>query len=88
MAEAIETIIVGGGQAGLAMSYWFRQASREHLILERGRIVERGTHAELLERSGLYARLYEQQFRSGLVEAVTRDGVILSSGEVVRTSSG
>ncbi|HLA92621.1 MAG TPA: ABC transporter ATP-binding protein [Actinomycetota bacterium] len=57
-------------------------------VVDRGRIVERGTHAELLERSGLYARLYEQQFRSGLVEAVTRDGVILSSGEVVRTSSG
>jgi ATP-binding cassette subfamily B protein len=57
-------------------------------VVDRGRILERGTHAELLERSGLYARLYEQQFRSGLVEAVTRDGVILSSGEVVRTASG
>jgi len=32
------------------------------LVVERGRIVERGTHAELLERGGLYARLYRQQF--------------------------
>jgi ATP-binding cassette subfamily B protein len=57
-------------------------------VVDRGRIMERGTHAELLERGGRYARLYEQQFRGGLVEAVTRDGVILSSGEVVRTVSG
>jgi putative flavoprotein involved in K+ transport len=39
--EQIETIIVGGGQAGLAMSYWLSQAGREHVVLERGRVVER-----------------------------------------------
>jgi ATP-binding cassette subfamily B protein len=38
-------------------------------VLDRGRIVERGTHDELLARGGLYARLYEQQFRSGLAAA-------------------
>jgi ATP-binding cassette, subfamily B, bacterial len=56
-------------------------------VLDRGRIVERGTHEELLERGGLYARLYEQQFRGGLVQAECEDGVILTSGEVVRTGS-
>ena len=56
-------------------------------VVERGRIVERGTHDELLARGGLYAQLYEQQFRSGLVEAVDQDGVILASGEVIRTDS-
>jgi ATP-binding cassette subfamily B protein len=53
-------------------------------VLDRGRIVERGTHAELLERGGLYARLYEQQFRGGLVEAECEDGFVMASGEVVR----
>jgi ATP-binding cassette subfamily B protein len=56
-------------------------------VVERGRIVERGSHEELLARGGLYAQLYEQQFRSGLVEAVDEDGVILASGEVIRTAN-
>jgi putative flavoprotein involved in K+ transport len=41
LVERIETVIVGGGQAGLAMSYWLTAAGREHVILERGRLAER-----------------------------------------------
>ncbi|UCH57887.1 MAG: ABC transporter ATP-binding protein [Candidatus Bathyarchaeota archaeon] len=33
------------------------------VVLDEGRIVERGTHAELLEKGGLYKMLYEMQFR-------------------------
>jgi subfamily B ATP-binding cassette protein MsbA len=32
------------------------------LVFDQGRIVEQGTHAELLARSGVYARLYEIQY--------------------------
>jgi len=38
------------------------------VVLDRGRIVEKGTHGELLELGGLYARLYQRQFRDEPVE--------------------
>ncbi len=57
-------------------------------VLERGRIVERGTHRELLSLGGLYAQLYEQQFAGGLVEARCENGVVLRSGELVEINRG
>lgn len=39
--EHTETLVVGGGQAGLALSWHLRARGREHLILERGRLAER-----------------------------------------------
>jgi ATP-binding cassette subfamily B protein len=56
-------------------------------VLDRGRLVESGTHAELLERGGLYSRLYQEQFHGGLVEASCADGVVLSDGGVLATGA-
>jgi putative flavoprotein involved in K+ transport len=39
--EHVETVIIGGGHAGLTMSYSLSQLGREHVILERGRVGER-----------------------------------------------
>ena len=39
--ERVETLIIGGGQAGLAMSHMLSQHGCRHLVLERGRIAER-----------------------------------------------
>jgi ATP-binding cassette subfamily B protein len=38
-------------------------AADEILVLDRGRLVEHGSHADLLDHGGLYATLYEHQFR-------------------------
>ena len=54
--------------------------------IDGGRIVEHGTHDELLARGGLYARLYEEQFGNGVVEAHCRDGIILANGQPCRPS--
>ena len=39
--EHVETVIIGGGHAGLTISYYLSQLGREHAILERGRVGER-----------------------------------------------
>ena len=38
MAERIGTVVVGGGQAGLAVSHELTEAGLEHAVLERGRV--------------------------------------------------
>jgi putative flavoprotein involved in K+ transport len=38
VAELIDVVVIGGGQAGLATSYELTQAGVEHVVLERGRI--------------------------------------------------
>ena len=39
--ETIDTLVIGAGQAGVAMSEHLSKAGVPHLVLERGRIAER-----------------------------------------------
>jgi len=41
MEERPETVIVGGGHAGLAMSHHLSRRGCAHVVLERGRVAER-----------------------------------------------
>ena len=48
------------------------QSADEILVLERGQIVERGTHHELVDAGGRYHQLYESQFRFRQHQAASR----------------
>jgi ABC-type multidrug transport system ATPase subunit len=39
------------------------RAANQILVLDKGHIVAKGTHNELLRTSGLYAEIYQQQLR-------------------------
>jgi ATP-binding cassette subfamily B protein len=47
------------------------RAADQILVVEAGRIVERGRHEELVRKAGLYSELYETQFAPGHVEDTT-----------------
>ncbi len=61
--EALERIMQARTSLVIAHRLSTILAADVILVLEGGRLVEQGTHAELLARGGLYALLYETQFR-------------------------
>ena len=81
MAERVNTVIVGGGQAGLAMSAHLRSQGVEHLVLERHRVAERWRSArwDSLVANGpaWHDRFPAQEFAGiGGDDFATRDDVI------------
>src|SRR5918994_88821 len=49
-------------------------------VVERGRIIESGTHNQLLAANGSYRRLYDEQFGGGTRETECADGVVWADG--------
>ncbi|MFH1331002.1 MAG: ABC transporter ATP-binding protein [Actinomycetota bacterium] len=62
--QALERVLAGRTSFVIAHRLTTILAADRILVLDGGRIVEDGTHATLLARGGLYARLYETQFRA------------------------
>jgi ATP-binding cassette, subfamily B, multidrug efflux pump len=71
--EQLETLMEG--RTVIAIAHRLSTIARMDrlIVLEEGRLVEAGSHAELLRRNGVYARLWRRQ--SGGFNAQVQDGV-------------
>ena len=61
--EALSTLLKGHTSVVIAHRFSTIRNADLILVVENGRIAERGTHASLIEKHGLYADLYRRQFR-------------------------
>lgn len=60
--QALETALAGRTSIVIAHRLSTILKADQILVLDQGRIVQRGTHAELVEQPGIYAELFQRQF--------------------------
>lgn len=60
--QALKRVMAGRTSLVIAHRLSTILAADQILVIDRGQIVERGTHAELLIKNGLYSHLYQTQF--------------------------
>ncbi|MFO7538711.1 MAG: ABC transporter ATP-binding protein [Chloroflexota bacterium] len=67
--EALQRVMLGRTSLVIAHRLSTILAADKILVMDHGRLVEQGSHAELLAQGGLYTTLYETQFRANEREA-------------------
>lgn len=69
LLDAFQRLMRGRTSIVIAHRLSTIRGSDRIVVLDRGKIVEQGTHKELIEADGLYRRLYEKQFDASGPEA-------------------
>ncbi len=64
------------------------RAADQILVINHGEVIERGTHRELLEQEGFYARLHNSQFRGDDERARQEERAQIEEAEVLAISRG
>jgi ATP-binding cassette subfamily B protein len=71
--EALQRVMEGRTSLVIAHRLSTILAADMILVMDRGRLVEKGSHKELIARDGLYASLYETQFRPDRIISIMDD---------------
>ena len=72
--DAMERLLVGRTTLIIAHRLSTVRRADRLIVLDHGRVVEQGNHTALVARGGLYARLYQHQFREGDVQLTGVNG--------------
>ncbi len=78
--EALGELVSGRTTLAVAHRLSTIQAADVIHVVAAGRIVESGSHDDLLAAGGMYRELYRDQFGDGAIETRCADGVVLSDG--------
>ena len=81
--SALELLMAGRTTIAIAHRLSTILSADVIFAVDQGRIVEQGTHSELLRKGGLYASLYNEQFEGGRIESICEDGVVMTDGTIV-----
>lgn len=84
--EALEPLMKGRTTIAIAHRLSTVLAADKLLVLDHGHMVEEGTHRELLAKGGLYAQLYEIQFKPQLTGSWPAEDEVFEEGPVLIAS--
>lgn len=87
MAESIETVIIGAGQAGLSLSYYLTQRGRPHLLLEQAEYLADPRRNQRWDSFTLVTPNWQINLPGGEYRGADPDGFI-PQDEVVRYIEG